>query len=215
MVKSKVIILSGASADGKVSVARGASSKEFGKALTSKMFNPIEDFRSWCDIVIVGRQTIALDDPSLVSNLKPGTSRGVIDRFLQLDYQTGFRAINKDFPLFIFTTKNPDKHLTAKANIKFVVFEENNFFENLKKYLNKVGINNILFEAGGSLTSVLLSSKIADEICFAFFPFIIGGSAPTLCDGDGIKKIEDRINLELISLKESDGMIQVIYKINK
>lgn len=215
MVKSKVIILSGASADGKVSVAQGVSSKNFGNALTQKMSSPIIELRSWCDIVIVGRQTILLDNPGLINHLKPGTSRGIIDRFLRLDYSSVLGVINKDFPLFVFTTKKPDRNLIKNNNIKFVVLQENNFFIKLKQYLNEVGINKILFEAGGNLSALLLKNKIADEICFAFFPFIVGGSAPTLCDGAGVKKIEDRVNLKLISIKEIDGMIQVKYKIKK
>ena len=215
MAKSKVIILSGASVDGKVSVAQGVSSKNFGKAITRKMFSPIIELRSWCDIVIVGRQTILLDNPSLASHLKPGASRGIIDRFLQLDYQSGLSVINKDFPLFVFTTKKPDRNLTTDNNIKFVVLGENNFFAKLKKYLNKIGIHKILFEAGGNLSALLLKNNIVDEICFAFFPFVIGGAAPTLCDGAGVEKIEDRVSLKLISSKEIDGMIQVKYKIKK
>lgn len=214
MEKNKIIILSGASADGKVSVAQKSSSKEFGKALTKRMSEPIKNLRSWCDIVIVGRRTILFDNPNLINYLRPGASRGIIDRFLQLDYKSGFQAINKDFPLFIFTTKKPDKKLLKQAHIRFVILEKDNFFVGLKEYLNKVGMKKILFEAGGNLCSLLLKNKIADEINIAFFPFIIGGPAPTLCDGGGIKKIENRINLELVKLKEIDGMIQIKYKIN-
>lgn len=215
MEKNKVIILSGASVDGKVSVSQKLSSKEFGKVLTKKMSGPIKNSRSWCDIVIVGRKTIMLDDPGLVNNLRPGASRGIIDRFLQLDYKIGFKAINKDFPLFIFTTKKPNKNFLKQKNVKFIVLEENSFFKKLKEYLNKIGINKILFEAGGNLSALLLKEKIADEIHVAFFPFIIGGKAPTLCDGNGVKKIEERTSLRLMCLADINGMIFAKYKINK
>ncbi len=210
----KIVILSGASADGKTSVSRGSSSKEFGQALSERMSEPVKRWRNWCDIVIVGRATVTCDNPSLVSGLRPGSVRGLIDRFLQLDYHSQRNILDDRTPTIVFTAQEPTDELKAMAGVEFVVLKDDNFFSDLKQALSDKGLGKVLFESGGTLTPLLLEAGIADEMVFAHFPFIVGGTAPTLCDGPGISGIEQRLRLDLLGLEEIDGMITAHYRVN-
>jgi len=214
MERTRIIALSGASADGKTSVGEGLSSKEFGKVLKSSMFKPINTWRNWCDVVIVGRSTISCDNPSLTNNLRPTAKRGVIDRFLKIDYESPLNILDRKRPTLIFTIKKPNKKLELLQNVKFIVLKKDNFFKDMKKKLRKMGMNNILFESGGNFTSLLLKEAVIDEIFFAYFPFIIGGRGPTLCDGENIDNIDRRFKLKLLNSSQADGMITAHYRVN-
>ena len=96
--------------------------------------------------------------------------------------------------------------------------KDNNGKINLKKLLrilSERGINNILCEAGGSLTASLFKSKLVDRIVFFISPMIIGGKdAPTSVEGEGVDKINSAVKIENTKVKNSGGDFMITGEVN-
>lgn len=207
MVKSrpKIILSAAISIDGKIASYAGDSK------LSSKQDKiRLHRLRSRVDAILVGKNTIQRDDPTLSVRLVKGKnptriildSQGTISKsskILKTCHKIDTIVVTaksisnanlkklKQFPIQIVTTG------TNKVNIK-----------SLLSYLKKININVILVEGGGTVNWEFIHKNLFDELIVTITPFLVGGTkATTLVQGKGFSKI---INSPRLRLKKIERL---------
>src|SRR5437016_2448562 len=76
------------------------------------------------------------------------------------------------------------------------------------------GVKRLLCEGGGELNEGLLRAGVVNEIYVTVCPFIFGGgNAPTLADGQGVKKLSEAINLSVKTRKRIGDEVFLVYRV--
>lgn len=215
MANFKCRIIVGSSADGKITILKGTSSKFFQKYLTPDMSRPLIEARKQANGVLVSWRTVNIDNPSLLSNENPRLIRIILDR--NLHSRINSKAFNLDAKTVVVTLKKRGTKLEKlkKMGVEVLILDEQNFLNNLKKNLIKIGVNNLLVEGGGNLNRFLIENKFADHLSIAYFPFLVGGvDTPTVIDGLTNFKMDTIVKLEIESYEIiSKNMLLINYKI--
>jgi 2,5-diamino-6-(ribosylamino)-4(3H)-pyrimidinone 5'-phosphate reductase len=170
-------------------------------------FKRVHELRNYCDGVLVGINTILMDDPKLTVKTefipKPNqpirivldtTGRTpedalVLNGIAQTIILMGekYKKSNKQFPnAEVFYCEQIDEDL---LNLKDVL-----------KTLKDKGIEILMVEGGETIIYNFLRSGLVDEIYIYMSNIVIGGtSSPTLAGGLGAGLAEDVIQLRLLS----------------
>jgi len=221
MKRCKTILVSGASIDGKISVGKGISSKEFGRYLPKNLDLELHKIRSKVDGILVSINTILTDNPSITVRkltTKKSPIRILLDRKGHVPKES--KILNKEAETIILTSSYGLKRLKEKTrpNIKIIVCKEkdneidlNDAFRKLKE--NK--INMLLIEGGGTLNKSLFRENLVDKFIIFYFPIIVGGkNTPTVVDGVG-SFYPHLIKMKLKNLKKIENVIISTYENEK
>jgi len=81
--------------------------------------------------------------------------------------------------------------------------------EKALRELERLGINRLLVEGGGTVIWEFLKRRLADELIIYLASFVIGGKeAPTIAEGEGASSIEEVVPLTLASFERlGDGLL--------
>ena len=223
MKKPFIFINSAMSLDGKLSTIERKQVKISNK----EDFARVDALRASSDAVMVGSNTVAIDDPKLTVKSgelrKERLSRGLPENPAKimvgsvksvpldcdfLDYGNGEKII--------FTTEKEEKAkieaLRKKAKVYVMGKEKVNICE-MVDILSGFGMKRIMVEGGGTLNYEMLEASVVDEIYVAIGPKIFGGKeAPTLADGIGLPYVT-AINLEPIGIATLSDVFVLRYKI--
>ena len=120
----------------------------------------VHRWRSEEDAILVGTNTVNLDNPSLTVRLSAGTNpiRIIIDRNLSLN--TNYKIFNPDTKTVIFNEK---KTYNAKTNY-YMKVNFNNLIDEILKELYKFKITSIIVEGGAYTLDKFIEKDIYDEI---------------------------------------------------
>jgi len=184
----------------------------------------LHELRAMSDGVMVGANTVKIDDPLLTPRLvqveKP-PARIVVDGKLTLT--PTYRVFKvKDAPTYLITSsKTPESKLRKFEDIGVNVIKapEKDGEVNLNYALSELygkGIKHILVEGGGNLIWSLLKQNLIDEFRVTISPFIIGGKAAvTPVEGEGFTNLGSWVRLELLNyfLCECGQEIHLVYRV--
>lgn len=194
-----VILKTAMSADGKISTKTG-DSKWISSEESRKMVHVL---RSRCDAVVVGANTVVVDDPRLTSRIRGGRNplRVVVDDKLKSPLNAKFFA---DDNAIVATTSKANakkkKALEKKGVRVLVLGKEEVDLRKLVRALTRTGATSVLIEGGGTLNASALNQKIVDKIMFFIAPKIIGGAnAKTPVEGKGIIRVEKALRIKDIT----------------
>lgn len=195
--------------DGKISSSTNDSkwiSNEFSREYVHKLRN---DY----DAIIVGKNTLIHDNPSLNSRIEGGVDpvRIIVDTNLEIeknykDYK--IFNLNSDKKTYIATCKdadNPDLNL-IECKMK------NNHVDlvDLANKLYEMNIGSILVEGGSELNNGFLEEALVDKIYEFISPKIIGGfDSKSPFYGKGVEKIKDAYEFEIEDIKRFDDNIMI------
>ncbi len=195
----EIVIITGVSADGKVTLGEGVSSKKFAALLSPEMSEPLLELRRWADVILVGRKTVKIDNPSLKSNENSGLIRAVIDREMRLSLDKNiFDGSARTLIITTSTNKEKERQLRQKG-VEIIRISQEDFLPELKNEFEERGLYKIMVEGGGNLNYFMLKNHFVDKIIIATFPFIVGGKdTPTIVDGESIATMKEAIKLKLI-----------------
>jgi 2,5-diamino-6-(ribosylamino)-4(3H)-pyrimidinone 5'-phosphate reductase len=195
-----VILNAAMTLDGKIATKTG-SSEISGKEDLIR----VHKLRKEMDAIIVGINTLLIDDPRLTvhkveANPEDNPIRIVVDSKARTPLN--FRILNNDAPTIIATTENADPQKVKELEKKATVLKcgkDRVDLKSLVSELSKREIKTLMLEGGSTLNYSMLENGLVDEVRVCVAPMIAGGvKAKTLVDGEGIDKMKDAIKLKLI-----------------
>ncbi len=173
----------------------------------------VQQLRSVMDGIMVGINTVILDNPLLlpkVSKPKRYPVRIVLDSKLRIPPGCELVKTADKFRTIVFTLADSrqDKESRLKSlgvEVVRVASEENGrvSLSAVCKELRQREITSVLVEGGGELNSSFISEKLADKIVIFYAPKLIGGkNAPSLIGGKGIDFMRDACRIDISSVKK-------------
>ncbi|OLD30955.1 MAG: 2,5-diamino-6-(ribosylamino)-4(3H)-pyrimidinone 5'-phosphate reductase [Thaumarchaeota archaeon] len=214
MAKSRphIILSAAVSIDGKIATYSGESN------LSSKMdLIRLHRLRRDVDAILVGKNTINVDDPLLTVRHVKGKNpiRIILDSSGTISTNSKIvKTANKISTILVVTERAT--RITSKLDKKRVeIIRCGRNKINLKKLLNilqKRGISKILLEGGGITNWYFLKEKLVDELILTVTPYILGGKdAISLVQGDGFGKISKSPSFKLKKIKRMKNEIILYY----
>ena len=215
MEKSRpyVILSAAISIDGKIATKTGDSK------LSSKQDSiRLHKLRSKVDAILVGKNTVAVDDPLLTVRHTKGKNpiRIVLDSKGTLSDKSKILQTSDKIKTIIVVSKKITKsnnNKLSKFPVELIVTGESSV--NIKSLLRKLSakkIKTILVEGGGTINWEFIKQNIFDELIVTLSPFLIGGNdAISLVEGRGFDKIPKSPNLRLKSVKRLKNHLVLHY----
>ena len=171
--------------DGKIATANGQSQWITGEKSRRK----VQRFRQWADAIMVGAETVRLDDPSLTVR----TPRNWPCQPLKLVWTQSGR-IPRENKIFQ-TPDNPPRLVNPRDSAEWTQMLQD---------LGHEQITALLIEGGGELAASGLSAGIVDKVAFFLAPKLLGGrnSRPAV-GGQDPHSLADAYNLNNVQHQRS------------
>ncbi len=205
MEKSKpyVILSAAISIDGKIATKTGDSK------LSSKQDSiRLHKLRSTVDAILVGKNTVLIDDPLLTVRHTKGKNpiRIILDSNGVLSNNSKILQTSNKIPTIIAVSKKISKanfEKMSKFPVDVIITGKNTV--NIKSLLKKLSdkkIKTILVEGGGTINWEFIKYNIFDELIITLSPFLIGGyDSTSFIQGQGFEKISKSPKLRLKSTR--------------
>jgi 2,5-diamino-6-(ribosylamino)-4(3H)-pyrimidinone 5'-phosphate reductase len=211
--RPRIILSAAMSVDGKIATRTGEST------LSSKQDKVrFHKLRAQVDAILVGKNTVKIDDPLLTVRYARGKnptrivldSRGAISPSSKI-----IKTAHKIPTIIVVAKKVSRKNLSrlAKYPLKILVAGQTQVeLKKLLKLLQKEKIKTILLEGGGTLNWEFVRQGLVDEMIITVTPFVIGGkNATTLVGGQGFSKINQSLRLQLHKIRKQKNELVLHY----
>ncbi|MGE6630518.1 bifunctional diaminohydroxyphosphoribosylaminopyrimidine deaminase/5-amino-6-(5-phosphoribosylamino)uracil reductase RibD [Bacillus sp. NPDC077027] len=200
-----VTLKTGITLDGKI-----ASSTSDSKWITSEESRyDAHHIRSMNDAILVGANTVILDDPSLTSRIPDGRNpiRVILDSRLSIPLTA--KVITDDLaPTWVFTTKKADRHKISaleEAGVKVFVTggEDRVEITEVLQLLGENQVSSLMIEGGGQVNASFLEQALVEKMVIYMAPKLIGGSkSPSFFGGEGISLMSNAIELNPLTIEQ-------------
>lgn len=195
--------------DGKIATAQGSSRWITGEASRKK----VHALRAEVDAILVGAQTVLLDDPELTVRHVRGKNplRVVVDSDLSLPLERKVFSGAKKTPTLVATLESQKKKskvskLKAKgAELLFCRSTPEGWVDlaDLTKQLGARGITSLLVEGGAALFSEFLQLGLTDELKLSMAPKILGGAALDVFSSLRVKSLAGSPLFEVLEVEQA------------
>ena len=204
-----VILKSAVSLDGKIATRTGDSKWITG----SKARAYAHRLRSRVDAILVGAETVRMDDPQLTVRPKKKGMRNPVRIIVsgKGSISTSAKIFNNAHKERVIYVANANLPLIRKKKLQKIGVEVLLVKYRKKKVdlpllmdaLGKMKITSIMIEGGSEISGNALKEKLIDKLIYFLAPKIIGGkNAPGPVGGQGISRIEDFIEVKEISIEK-------------
>lgn len=197
--KPYVILNSAMTLDGKIATKKG-SSEISGKEDLIR----VHELRREVDAIMVGINTVLMDDPKLTVHKIPANRddnplRVVVDSKGRTPLSS--RILNSEASTLVAVSELADskrvKELKRKAEV-LVCGKNLVDLDALMQNLASKGVKKLMLEGGSTLNYSMLIGGFVSEIRVCIAPMIAGGrDAKTLADGDGVDFMKDAVKLKI------------------
>jgi 2,5-diamino-6-(ribosylamino)-4(3H)-pyrimidinone 5'-phosphate reductase len=193
-----VILSAAISIDGKIATRTGNS-----KLSSTEDFLRLHKLRSKVDGIIVGKNTVMKDNPSLTVRHTKGKNpiRIILDSKGSITAKSKILQTSNKIPTIIAVSKAISKSNLQKLNkvpVEIITVGKNSV--NIKSLLEKLSeknIKSILVEGGGTVNWEFIKQNLFDEMIVTVSPYLIGGNnAVSLVQGVGFDKISKSPNVK-------------------
>lgn len=199
------------SLDGRISLSRSVSTALSGE----KALKRVHDLRHEHDAILVGANTVVVDDPLLTDRSgKPRRRklvRIILDNRLRIPLDSRIVKTAKDFPTIVVSKSDDEQricHLRSEG-VEVIRHDARDLCGLLKIFYEKQ-IQSILVEGGSKISGAFIDSGLVDKVTFIFSPLIIGGqNAPVAIEGQGAESLSKALRLKDLEIKEYDGDFEV------
>lgn len=198
-----VLMMSEITADGKLTLKKGASSKILMKYMSHETEILLHNTRAEYDAIMVGANTIRIDNSFLTVRYVTGKSPLRVIPCSMADIPLDANVLGPDAPTVIAVAEAaPQDRVDAikKKGVNVVVAGKSHVeLPLLMKILReKFNIKKLMIEGGPTLNWHMLHDRLVDEIRLIHLPFIVGGSdTPSLVGGMHINDENEMIRLTL------------------
>ncbi|MCK5548266.1 MAG: 2,5-diamino-6-(ribosylamino)-4(3H)-pyrimidinone 5'-phosphate reductase [Thermoplasmata archaeon] len=217
MKRPYVIINCASSADGKIAtVARRQT-----RISSPEDLRRVHRLRRSVDAVLVGVGTILADDPHLtvkkeyVGNVKGAKNpvRVVVDSKGRTP--SNARVLDDRAETIVAVAQKPGRRM-GRAEVIVCGMKGKVDLNKLMGELHKRRIRKLLVEGGSEIIWSFLKEKLADELKIFIGNVVMGGrTAPTVADGEGVRKIAEATNLDLKRVRRLEGGVLLEYSVLK
>ena len=192
------------SLDGRTAMANGESQWITGSDARAD----VQQWRARSDAVLTGIGTILKDDASLNVRLADyaGTQpvRVIIDSNGRMPADAGTLGLPGNVLVAIANECGWSAPQNSKATVTVKAFPGNNGKVDLKRVLQYLAgdllVNEVLVEAGATLSGALLQAGLVDELLVYVAPRLLGHAAMPLLQLNGLDKLSDSIALEFVDV---------------
>ncbi len=217
--KPYIIIKAGLSTDGKIALKNNKS-----KWITSEKSRQHSQFlRKFCDAILVGINTILIDNPHLDCRIDSNKrlKKIVLDTKGRIPLNANIFKYSKPEEIFIFTHKinHSKKEALQRKGVTVIKSPVKNgkITENfVVKKLYNLGIMSVLIEGGSAVTTSFLCKKLVDEAWLYIAPKIIGADGLHYFGNMGFREMSKVFSLKNTFLERigDDVLIKgkVMYK---
>jgi riboflavin-specific deaminase-like protein len=179
-----VTTLSELTIDGKLSLGRGASSKELFDFYGDELRVWFHQQRAVHDAIMVGAATVRADDPLLTVRFGGGPNPLRVVPASTGDLPLGAALLNDGLPTLVVVSEAAPDHVVAalreKPQVEVIYCGETQI--NLRELLSQLdtrGVGTLVAEGGSRLLHSLFAARLVDRIIIKHIPVISGaGDAP-------------------------------------
>ena len=217
MVKSRpyVILSAAITLDGKLGV------KNKRTKLSSKNDKiRVHKLRSRVDAIIIGNNTVRLDNPLLTVRHAQGKNpvRIILDSSGTIKSNSKIIQTCNNVPTIIAVSELiSEKNLQRlrKFSLEIIVCGKNSVdIPKLLRILLKKGIKKILLEGGGAVNWSFIKRNLIDEAIITLTPYILGGKdSVSLVEGIGFKNLDVSTKLKLKKIQKNKNELVLFYKL--
>jgi 2,5-diamino-6-(ribosylamino)-4(3H)-pyrimidinone 5'-phosphate reductase len=213
MAKSRpyVIISAAISIDGKIATRTGRSNLSSKKDLIR-----VHNLRKNVDAILVGKNTVDIDDPLLTVRYVKGKNpiRVILDPQGNLSPKSKVIKTAKETPTILVTQENATKNVEKFVAMGIQVIKcgkKKIDIKKLLKILGNKGIKRIIVEGGGTTNWYFFKERLVDEIVITVTPYVLGGSnAISLVEGIGFEKISNSFKLKKIEKIQNELVLHYV-----
>jgi 2,5-diamino-6-(ribosylamino)-4(3H)-pyrimidinone 5'-phosphate reductase len=213
MEKSRpyVILSAAISIDGKIATRTRRSNLSSRKDLIR-----VHNLRKSVDAVLVGKNTVNIDDPLLTVRYVKGNNpiRVILDSKGSLSTKSNVIKTAKSIPTILVVSENSPRNIekfTMKGVQVIRCGKKKIDIKKLLKILRKKGIKKIVVEGGGITNWYFFKEKLVDEIVVTITPYILGGStAISLVEGVGFGTISNSFKLRKIEKIQNEIVLHYV-----
>lgn len=218
MVRPYVIIVSEVTLDGKLTLYRGASSKELMSLMTEEVYKYLHSLRAQVDGIMVGCETVRTDDPNLTVRYVEGKNPVRIIPCSTANVPYNANIFSKDAPTIIVTTQRaPEERLKKIQELGaeiLIAGEDLVDFQVLLPILHQRGIKKLMVEGGASINWEFIRLGFVDELRIIHLPVVVGGeNVPTLVGGEGFKSLKKILHFQIINHFIIDNFLITEWKV--
>lgn len=215
MEKSRpyVIMSAAVSIDGKMATKTGDS-----KLSSKRDLIRLHKMRANVDAILVGRNTVQVDDPLLTVRYAKGKNpaRVILDSKAQIKSSSRIiKTADKIQTIIAVSKMAPKKNLARLAKHPVEVIVAGNNKIDLKKLLwvlKDRKIKTVLAEGGGTMNWDLIRQQLVDQLVITVTPYLVGGTeAITLVEGTGFAKIRKSPKLRLQKISRQKNEVVLYY----
>ncbi|HJJ56229.1 MAG TPA: dihydrofolate reductase family protein [Methanocorpusculum sp.] len=220
--KPYVLMISEITADGKLTLKKGTSSKVLMQYMSQEANIMLHQTRADYDAIMVGSSTIKIDNSFLTVRLVPGKSPLRVIPCSMADLPIDSNVLNTEsVPTVVAVSRNAtiDKLQALKdkgVNVVVAGDDKVDLRVLMDILYSKFSVRKLIIEGGPTLNWHMLHYGLVDEIRLIHLPFIVGGSdTPSLVGGMHIDTEDQMIKLELKNTKMVGTNLVTEYKVLK
>ena len=208
-----VILSAAVSIDGKIATKRGDSNISSKKDLTR-----LHKLRSKVDAILIGTNTLHMDDPILNVRYVKGKDpvRVILDTKGTISTKSKILKTCKKIPTIIVVSKmisQRDLLRLQSFSLDVVVLGTYKIdISKLMKVLLEKNIKTLLVEGGGTINWEFIEKNLFDRLIVTVSPKIIGGSESiSFIQGEGFSKISRSPKLKLDKIQRIENEVVLYY----
>lgn len=203
MLLPRTIVFSTMTIDGRI-----ASKSRFSQLSCPHDLKRLHELRARCDAVMVGANTVIIDDPSLRLKYVEGKNpdRIVVDGLLRTPLSARVYTLKTAKTLVLTTKLAPldkvERLREMGVEVLYLAEEPPIDMRKSMEVLGTLGYRTIMVEGGGHLIWYLLKDQVVNELRVTIAPYIFGGrESVSLVMGEGFSTIAESPIFKLRSVE--------------
>ncbi len=173
----------------------------------------LHSIRSNYDAILVGANTVKIDNPKLNCRLNGLREHSPIRVTISKDLNVKnnyniFKNCEKSKTIF-FTKRNEEKNIssTEKPNLKIIPLENKNFnLRHILKVLSSHGIFKLLVEGGSEIFNSFISSNFCDELIIFQSNYFVGDKGQPALGKVYLDLTKKKFKLKQVTILDNDTM---------
>jgi diaminohydroxyphosphoribosylaminopyrimidine deaminase/5-amino-6-(5-phosphoribosylamino)uracil reductase len=201
------------SLDGRIATRTGDSRWITGESSLKR----VHEMRSEFDAILIGANTVMLDNPVLTDRSdrprRRKLVRVVLDNSLRIPYSSHLVQTAGEIPTLIFTDSEDDEKKKELRGEGVEVIQIAEGGRNLQGVLGELGrreLTSVLVEGGTEVAGSFYDAKLIDKLSFFIAPIVIGGrDAPVAIGGRGSNLLATAMRLRDTELIRHDEDLEI------